>query len=293
MNTIELDLRNWQALGQPPPSALQEARNQLHWAAQIATSVGYTLVAPEPDWSHTSLTWIDPLGALAGQAAPGPPAFRAALRLADLTLLLLDAHGNTVSTFALDGRTLDEGYAWLASAIATLTGAEAPSLVRPDHELPAHPTGEGAPFSLDPPETFAETARWYANADRVLQPLSASSPHASPVQCWPHHFDLAVLFSFESQETGEAARSIGVGLAPGDESYAEPYWYITPYPLPDTPAVPPLDGQGVWRTEGWRGAVLTGSTLVAAGGAEEQAARVQAFVRTALAASRALLGLSP
>ena len=289
MSTDTESMINWQTLGQPPPSALRDARDQLHWAVQVVASVGYTLVEPVPDWSHTSLVWNDLLGALVGQPASGPPSFQAALRLADLTLLLLDEHGNSYSTFALDGCTLDEGYAWLAAALATLTDAEAAlSLVHPDHELPAHPVASGQTFSLAPPEAFAELARWYANADRLLQALRASSPEAPAVLVWPHHFDVAVLLPFDAEQDAETERYIGVGLVPGDAYYAEPYWYITPGPAPDDPDRPPLEGGGFWRSEGWRGAVLTGSTLVAAGEAEAQAERAQAFVRSAIAAARTL-----
>ena len=284
MSTSTDTIQGWQTLGHPPPSTLGEARGQLHWAAQVVASVGYTLVEPVPDWSHTSLGWKDALGALASQLTSNPPHFRAALRLADLTLLLLDEQGNTYSTFALDGRTLDEGYAWLASAIAAWTNAETPpSLVRPDHEMPAHPTGEGAPFSLERPETFAELARWFANADRVLQALSASISEPLAVVVWPHHFDIVIEFASPPEKKAEAARTITVGLVPGDAYYTEPYWYITPGLAPDASDLAPLEGEGFWRTEGWLGAVLTGSTLVAAGGAQEQAERVQAFIRSVLA----------
>lgn len=293
MNDIESELKGWLTLGQPPPAALTDARNQLHWAVQVVASVGYTFAEPVPDFSHTSLVWLDDQGAFASQWVPGRVRFRAALRLADLTLMLLDEEGGLHSECSLTGRTLEDGYAWLASAIATLTRhAEPPSLVRPDLELPAHPTGNGAAFSLDPPEAFAEVARWYANANPVLQALSALSTHASPVQCWPHHFDTAVLFSFDPDKDAEEGRSIGVGLAPGDSSYAEPYWYITHWPHADDPALPLLDGEGTWHTEGWLGAVLTATKIVGAGDARAQAERVMAFLRSGLAASRTLLRLS-
>ena len=83
MNTHTETVQNWHTLGQPSPTALRDARDQLHWAAQIVASVGYTLVEPVPDWSHTSLVWMDAIGALASQPASTPPRFRAALRLAD------------------------------------------------------------------------------------------------------------------------------------------------------------------------------------------------------------------
>lgn len=302
MNLPEPDFQRWHTLGRLPPATLIDARNQLHWAVQTVASIGYTFVEPTPDWSHTSLTWLDDsasrpgheLGMLASPWAPGLTRFRAALRLTDLTLLLLDEEGDLHSECNLAERTLDDGYIWLTSAITSLMLTAKPStLVRPNHELPAHPTGGGAVFSYDPPEAFAELARWYANAYRVLQALSASSPHASPVQCWPHHFDIAVLFSFDEAENAEAGRSIGVGLVPGDGSYAEPYWYIAPWPFPDDPTLPPLAGEGRWHTEGWHGAVLTATRIVEAGEAEAQAARVTAFIRSGLDAAHTLLELSP
>ena len=246
------------------------------------------------------MSWLDgptapvghTLGMLAGAWAPGLARFRAALRLADLTLLLLDEEADLHSECNLVGRTLNDGYTWLASAITSLTlTAEPTALVRPKSDLPAHPTGDGAPFSFDAPEAFAELARWYANTHRVLHALSAANPHASPVQCWPHHFDMAVVFSFDADEDTEEGRTMGVGLVPGDGNYAEPYWYITPWPHPDNPTLPPLDGEGMWHTEGWLGAVLTATKIVEAGGAEAQAERVMAFIRSGIAAARSLMGL--
>ncbi len=291
MNTSKTDLRAGQALGYPDPRALVEARLQLHWAAQVAASVGFTMVEPEADYGHLSMAWHDALAALVGRAASAPPRFCAALRLADLTLLLLDPDGHPRDHFALAGRTLDDGYRWLASAIAARTGA-APALVRPDHELPPHPVDDGAAFSLDPHAAFAEVARWYAHADRILQPLAASASEASPVRCWPHHFDIATLLQYDPGNGREAARSIGVGLSPGDGSYAEPYWYVLPWPPPDAAALPPLDGPGAWHTQGWTGAVLPASRLVDAGDAAAQAQRAGAFVRAGVAAARAVLGLA-
>ena len=41
---------------------------------------------------------------------------------------------------------------------------------------------------------------------------------------------------------------IGVGLSPGDTYYAEPYWYVSPYPYPGLEDLPVLDGSGFWHT---------------------------------------------
>jgi hypothetical protein len=43
-------------------------------------------------------------------------------------------------------------------------------------------------------------------------------PTASDVRCWPHHFDLATLFSFPTQNA-DATGYVGAGLSPGDEYF--------------------------------------------------------------------------
>ncbi len=281
----------WQRLGTPPPDTLIDARLQLHWAAQIPASVGYTYLDPVPDWSHVSLTWQNDGCVLASGRTPGPTSHRAALRPADLTLLLLDDLNVAVAAFPLDGHTLTEGYTWLAMTLAEHTdGALDRPLVRPDHEMPPHPVGDGGAFARAPAPAFAETARWFANAHLLLEAVRAEEPAASPARCWPHHFDLAVLLTLDPDKDPEEARSIGVGMEPGDGSYAAPYWYVTPWPYPEHPALPPLDGGGRWHTEGWTGAVLTAGALVGEGRAASQIERASAFVSSALAAARRLVG---
>ena len=281
----------WQRLGEPPPDALVDARLQLHWAAQIPASVGYTYLDPVPDWSHVSLSWHADGCVLASGPTPGDAPCRAALRPADLTLLLLDAHNVAVAAFPLDGRTLNEGYSWLATVLAEHSGgALNEPLVRPDHEMPPHPVGDGGAFSRTPAPAFAEMARWFADAHLLLEAVRAVEPAASPVRCWPHHFDLAVLLTLDPDAAPEKARSIGVGMEPGDGSYAEPYWYVTPWPYPEHPTLPPLDGGGHWHTEGWTGAVLTARALVGEGRAAAQTRRVSDFVTSALAAAHRLVG---
>ena len=49
---------------------------------------------------------------------------------------------------------------------------------------------------------------------------------------------------------------------PGDEMYPEPYYYVNAYPPPKAmPDESLLKGGGAWNSDGWFGAVLTGSRL--------------------------------
>jgi hypothetical protein len=280
----------WETLGGTAPGALGDARLELHWAAQVIASVGETHVAHVSDTSHTSMQWDPAHRALVGLAAAGEKPFRAALRPEDLTLLLLDGKGAAAAALPLRGRAYDEALAWMRTAIAEQTrGGFDRALVHPGFEIPPHAVGDGARFRAEPASALSELGRWYANADAFLRELAARTEGAGPVLCWPHHFDIATLVTLEPGSDAETTRTIGIGLSPGDESYAEPYWYVNPWPVPETPNLPALPCGGHWHTEGWVGAVLTGTALTADGDARAQRAALARFADAAVAADRALL----
>ena len=85
----------------------------------------------------------------------------------------------------------------------------------------------------------------------------------------------------------EEAKSVGVGMTPGDESYPEPYLYVTPWPYPDAETLPGL-ALGTWHTTGWTGAVLRASEAL--NGGEDPERRVRAFLEGAVAACLGLVG---
>jgi hypothetical protein len=287
----EADMRSdvgWRELGAMDPAALAGARAQTHWAAQVISAAGETFLAHLPDTSHTAMAWDAGLGALAGAAIPGPEACRVAVRVRDLALLLVDADGKVSAETSLAGTTLAEAYAWASWAVAGhRRGRLARPLVHPDYELPPHALGRGGRFAVDA-AAQAELARWFADADAELRRFAARTPGAGPVLCWPHHFDIATLVVVEADAAGQATKTIGVGLSPGDEFVAEPYWYVNHGPEAEHEKLPPV-AAGEWFTDGWTGAILRGGELVGAGRARAQRAKLRAFLRSAVAASLELL----
>ena len=91
-----------------------------------------------------------------------------------------------------------------------------------------------------------------------MSEFGARAVAAPTVRCWPHHFDLATLFALEAGDP-ETARSVGVGLSPGDGSYAEPYFYCTPWPAPENLPEPP--GPLHWHTQGFTSLVCPASRV--------------------------------
>lgn len=281
----------WQTLGGVSPDALVEARLQLHYAAQLVSSLGTSFLEPRDDDSHPNLGWLASQRALAGRAVGGVKPFRGALDLADLRLVLLDGTDTAVEGLTLGATTLDEAYRWLDDAVARFTGAHrAGGLVRPPYELPDDGLARGASFSFESASHFEELARAYGNSHGVLQGLVDTLPGASEVRCWPHHFDLATLVTVESDASEAATQTIGIGFSPGDGDYAEPYWYVSPWPYPESESALPRLPVGHWHTRGYTAAVLTATALLGSTSADEQPATLSAFLDGAIAASHTLHG---
>ena len=270
----------WEALGAVPPLALAEERLVLHHAVQLVAAVGRSLVPPRPDDGHTNLEWL--AGAFVGQEVPGPRPWLASLRASDLSLVVVTA-GAEAGRVALAGRTRDEAFAWLSHVALHLGVAGGRLRLDPPYRIPNHPVGSGAPFPTATPK-LAELARWFGNGNALLRAVASRWPGAAPVRVWPHHFDVGAVLPLASGR-GEESPSIGIGLSPGDEGIAEPYFYATLWPAPDPDSLPPLP-EGRWNRNGWTGAKLTGSEIAAAGDGGAQAAVADVFLASAVAILR-------
>jgi hypothetical protein len=240
------------------------ARLQLHWAGQLLTAAADAVHGSTADDSHSNLGWDGSRGALMGRAHAG-------LRFVDLSIVFDDRDDE----LALAGRTLDEARAWLAPRV----GAQSLSLR--DYDMPAHPVSGGATFDTIDAIEYDAVAQWYAVADELFTDIRTGHAAASEVRCWPHHFDIATLITIEAADDPHDAKSIGVGMSPGDNSYDQPYWYVNPWPRPaESGELPTLAAGAKWHTDGWFGAVLTQPTPTD---------DVQAFLVSALAHARTFL----
>jgi hypothetical protein len=263
-----------------PPTV--EARLHAHWALQVAAAAS-SLLVPEDDFSHTTLAWDNGLRALVGQPVPAAGGAAAALRLADLTLLVVE-EGEVTQQQGLGGLSLREAFGWLSQQ---LKKRGAPNDVEPlPHDLPFHGVSQGLLFDVDAAE-LEKLAAWHAFTWPLLEERAAKEQGAGPVRCWPHHFDSATLVTLDDGGGDpEQARSIGIGMSAGDATYPEPYWYVAPWPYPDNDVtLPLLAARGRWHLSSFTAAVLPSSEQ---GEQPEVAARD--FLDTAIGACRTLLG---
>lgn len=279
-------MNKWQKIGNIEPQSLTDSRLQLHYAIQFMAAVGNFLTEPQPDYSHASVTWNSELKVFVSGLVITEQPFQVALEPVSLTSLVLDDQGNKLAEFSLLHKTLNEGMNWLQQTIEPL-GADITklNLVSYPDDFPDHPLAHGATFEDISKAKRQELTAYFTNTFLILQAILAKKEGASPIHIWPHHFDIATLISLSYTQKDEAA-SIGVGMSPGDSSYEEPYWYVTPWPYPDSVTLTELASGGTWHREGWVGAILTASQLSQD---EKQPEKLTAFLDSAISASRSLL----
>ncbi len=85
----------------------------------------------------------------------------------------------------------------------------------------------------------------------------------SPVQLWPHHFDVAMLWLPGEKIPGQdpaneeyADKQMNFGFTFGDATIPEPYFYVTAYPQPSAFPELQLPEGAVWHESGFSGVVL-------------------------------------
>lgn len=284
--------QNWAPLGGVAADRLTPSRVMAHHAAQWVTRAARAALDPLPDDSQSNLGWEPDHDALMShRLAADSGSSRLGLRLPDLTLILVGSSGVTDS-FPLNGKTDAEAGAWTDEILATQGRPGSASQTALPYAMPEHEVADGAVYDVETHRAaLAELANWFANGDLALEQvrsdLASVSPGPSPVRCWPHHFDIATFVSLEEGDP-EAARAIGIGLSPGDETYDQPYLYVNPWPQLAPDGLPPLDAPGRWHTDGFVGAIATGTDILAL---TDQMNGVAGFLRQAIALGRDRLGL--
>jgi hypothetical protein len=122
-------------------------------------------------------------------------------------------------------------------------------------------------YSVEIAETLGGALR---SVNAAMSTFQASiREETSPVQIWPHHFDLGMLWLPGAKVAGQdpedeefSDKSMNFGFTFGDEGIPEPYFYITAYPLPEAFPGLSLPPGTKWHTEGFSGAVLPYRSLL-------------------------------
>lgn len=276
-----MDRANWRPLRGVERSRLSAARRQAHHAVQWLARAARAYIPARPDDSHTNLGWDDRIDGFATH--PSKNDMRLGLKLAPLALVVIGDRGDTL---ALGGRNDAAARQWLGERLGAM-GFDPAKLDAPaPYAIAEHAVARGAAYDGDGlDDARTELAAWFADANGALEGIRKAMAGrgfaASPVRCWPHHFDIATLATLDEK------RSVNAGLSPGDEWYDEPYFYVGPYPYPDAAKLPPLPALGHWHTQGFTAAIAPASRILAA---PDHAAASAAFLRDAVDGCIAALG---
>ena len=135
------------------------------------------------------------------------------------------------------------------------------------------PPGGAAPAASFPGYSAEQAGRMGlalgAVASVMAELRAGIREEASPIQIWPHHFDLSMLWlpgvrvpGVDPDDEEFADAQMNFGFAFGDVAIAEPYFYTTAYPLPDGLTDTALPHGARWNGEGFTGALLTYGQLL-------------------------------
>jgi hypothetical protein len=271
-----------QPLGMVAPTDLVIARVALHHAVQLIASAGHNLAEPQADDGHRSLQWEPELSAFRGVALEGD--FFVRVRAVEFVAELVKLDGAIIADLELEYSPLIESLLVLQSFMPVPEGRRSFGFVQFQPDLP-DPGFLERSLDIGPLDHRTELALQYGHAFEALKGVCEDEKDATPIRAWPHHFDIATILPGSGKGS-----TIGVGLSPGDGSYAEPYWYVTPSPLAPnaTERAPPKPWS--WHTEVWTGMALPMTSLLASAAEKTRDSKLRATLRDCIGIGRESIG---
>ena len=241
---------NMMTLAQMTIDDWQATRDAIHAYSQVLGSVRKAYALREKHWWHVSLR-PTVVGWTTTPVQIGAVSAELTLNLIHHQLTTQTSNGDNWH-IPLTGQSNNDLYAQLQAQFATIgvdLTVNTNRLSDTSHSYDAN----------------AASQIWamQAQAAYLLQQLKSSFRHeSSPVQLWPHHFDISLVWLSGNLIDGQdpdneeyADEQMSFGFGTGDSLIAQPYFYSNAYPMPaglrdiDLPA-------GYWPREGFGGALL-------------------------------------
>lgn len=259
-------------------------RDAIHAYSRVLGKIRQALAPPRKHWFHITLH-AGVMGLRTPRMVKDGVAYELCLDLANDRLTAGSSAG-AVSEKAVEGQSVarfrDE-----ALEMLTALGCDValdPSLFEDDEPLTYD--GSGA-------HRFWQA---FTRINSVFERFRGSlREETGPVHLWPHHFDLAMLWfsgrlvpGVDPADEESADEQMNFGFSTGDESLAEPYFYISAYPAPSGFLDSPLPGGATWHSEGFVGALLPYAALV---DAEDGDGLLLEFLSTVQAAGAEAMGV--
>ena len=244
----------------PPLNDVDATRDALHAYAKV---LGDWLKASRPrrrHWWHASLR--PSIHGLTTGVIHSGPGFEFELDFVQSRLHLRTAD-DAQGSMTLVGQPASEVAGFIAEFTQDngLSKNAVPEKAGPDDD------GNFDDYDADTAQAMHEALFFVAAAMQRLR--AGIAGETSPIQLWPHHFDLSMLWlpgdkiAGEDPDDEEASdKQLNFGFVFGDAGIGVPYLYITAYPFPDDMTGVELPDGTSWKTEGFKGAVLAWETLL-------------------------------
>lgn len=244
-----------------PPLTLADwrpTRDTIQTYAQVLGKVRGAMAPRQKHWGHVSLH-TTATGLTTGPMAAGNQVFEMVLDCTAHTLTISTSKGERLQ-MDLRGQSPKE---FCETALAALDAIG----IRPDIDQSKFASETPGTYEKQAVETF-----WQAltQVDAVLKQFKGElRQETGPVQLWPHHFDIALLWFSGRLVSGEDAadeesadEQMNFGFSTGDSGIPNPYFYATAYPWPEGITEAALPAGASWHTEGWKGALLMYDALL-------------------------------
>ena len=268
---------DWYHLNMEKFEALINVREELHQAVQLVGMVGRSFLPPDPSDLSATSQWLNQSQSLGGSLITGNHQVRLALRIVDASLMFLDSNGQVIDQFPLANEYYPDVVQWVSSKLAD----EGLDISKFSQELPYQipDYDHSRPFSAFPDHYLAEFSGYFSNANNLMAEIQ-SQYQSSEIVCWPHHFDIATLITVAADPDPEKAKTVGLGLSPGDTYYNRPYFYINTWPHLSKKQLQneTWSSAGTWHTRDWIGAVLPADKVITWESEEQQYAKVKMFL---------------
>jgi hypothetical protein len=243
-------------------------RDTLHGYARVLGMIRGAQTPKQKHWWHISLR-VTPGGITTTRIPNRETGFELRLELSTHRLVI-QADRARPTLIPLDGQSSAILGAQIMSTLENLGS-------RPD--LDATKLGDSNPAHYD---RAAVERFWQAlsRIDAILKRFQEKlETNTSPVQLWPHHFDLAMNWFSGRRVPGKnpadeetSKEQMNFGFSTGDDDISDPYFYITAYPLPAELVKTQLPPEASWHMQDWTGALLPYAALTRTEHPEEKLA---------------------
>ena len=235
-----------------------ETDQRIHLLSQVVTKVNRTYVPEEKDDSHTNL-YFDPIEqrVMGRWFSPVNTRFIFALNLVHFQFELLDNKQNTVRTFSISEKTVQELEAEIEVEFQHL-GFDTTGLTKKLHyDITPYEFAHSKMKSPDQ-KNLIEWTSYRSMANTACNDLLGLSQKKGEIRIWPHHFDTGIHIE------PSVRMGIGFGLAMKDNMVGSPYFYFSGYPKAGEINYEdaPTSDHWVWYiNKYWKGCTLSLNTL--------------------------------